>query len=162
MTTLCFLGASQQVTGSCYLIESLNQRLLLECGMYQGELRPEKSPDQVFSFDPQDIDGVVLSHAHLDHSGMLPRLVKEGYRGPIFTTFATQDLLEIMLKDAAHLQEKDVEWENKRRLRKGREPIEPFYSLADVEQVMAQIVPAKYDQSVQPLPGIKLYRFRHC
>ena len=106
MARLHFLGAIQQVTGSCYLIETDAGKILLECGMVQGEIRPDIAPDKLFQFNPPDIDYVIISHAHLDHSGLLPGLVREGYRGPIFVTTPTYDLLDIMLKDAAFLQQK--------------------------------------------------------
>ncbi len=159
MAKLTFLGATQQVTGSCYLIETSAGRILLECGMYQGELRPEKIPDKLFRFDPKSIDAVIISHAHLDHSGLLPGLTREGYRGPIFTTIPTCDLLDVMLKDAAFLQQKDLEWENRKRRRAGRELIEPLYDMADVEQVLALVKTIDYGQRAQIIPEIE-FRFR--
>jgi len=156
MTTLTFLGATQQVTGSCYLIESGKHRILLECGMYQGELRPEKIPDKLFRFDPQKIDAVVLSHAHLDHSGLLPALTRQGFKGPIFATTPTRDLLVVMLKDAAFLQHKDVEWENKKRLRSGKEPMLPLYDMNDVEQVLALVETIDYGQRTAVIEGIEV------
>ena len=145
MARLHFLGAIQQVTGSCYLIETDAGKLLLECGMVQGEIRPDKVPDKLFQFNPLDIDYVILSHAHLDHSGLLPGLVREGYRGPIFVTTPTSDLLDIMLKDAAFLQQKDIEWENKRRMRSGKKLIEAIYDIDYVEQVLQQLITIDYD-----------------
>ena len=136
MPTLKFLGAIQQVTGSCYLVETAQGKILLECGMYQGEVKPEKPPERFFSFDPGTIDAVILSHAHLDHSGLLPKLAREGYRGPVFVTEPTCDLLGVMLKDAAYLQEKDVEWENRIRQRTGKEIIEPLYDMNDAENAL--------------------------
>lgn len=156
MATLTFLGAIQQVTGSCYLIETGDHRILLECGMYQGELRPEKTPDKLFHFDPKDINAVVLSHAHLDHSGMLPALTRHGFKGPIFTTTPTRDLLDVMLKDAAFLQEKDVEWENRKRLRTGKEPITPLYEINDVEQVLELVDTIDYGQRTRIAPGFEV------
>ena len=151
-----FLGAIQQVTGSCYLIETGTGSILLECGMYQGELRPEKLPEKLFRFDPKTIDAVVLSHAHLDHSGLLPALTREGFYGPIFTTTPTHDLLDVMLKDAAFLQEKDVEWENKRRQRSGKEAVSPLYDMNDVEQVLGLVKTLDYGQRTQVIPGIEV------
>ena len=134
MATLTFLGAAQQVTGSCYLLNVAQRQLLLECGMRQGADKADEEEDTEFDFDPLSIDAVILSHAHLDHSGLIPLLVKQGYRGPIFTTRATQDLLPIMYRDAASLLLSDIERKNRRRLRAGKPPIEPEYTVEDVEQ----------------------------
>jgi len=161
MPTLKFLGAIQQVTGSCYLIETSRGKILLDCGMYQGEAHPEKAPKKIFPFDPKSIDAVILSHAHLDHSGLLPRLSREGYRGPILVTRPTGNLLDVMLKDAAFLQEKDIEWENKFRLRKGKEPIEPLYDLKDVDKTLGLLRVINYNESVPVITGIEI-RFREA
>ena len=156
MTTLTFLGATQQVTGSCYLIDTGKRRILLECGMYQGELRPKTIPDKLFRFDPKKIDAVVLSHAHLDHSGLLPALTRQGFKGPIFATTPTSDLLAVMLKDAAYLQEKDVEWENKKRNRSGKDPVLPLYEMDDVDKVLDLIETIDYGQRTKVIEGIDL------
>ncbi|MGB5395532.1 MAG: MBL fold metallo-hydrolase [Gammaproteobacteria bacterium] len=163
MATLQFLGAIQQVTGSCYLIESESVRVLLECGMIQGERnsnqKKDRDQDRVFDFDAKSIDAVIISHAHLDHSGLLPRLVREGFGGEIYVTTPTADLLDIMLKDAAFLQQKDNEWENRRRARSGKDPIEPLYEIEDVEQVLEQLVPISYGERAEVVTGIEL-RYR--
>ncbi|KJS23531.1 MAG: beta-lactamase, partial [Pseudomonas sp. BRH_c35] len=118
MALLSFLGAIQQVTGSCYLIETHDgARVLLECGMHQGRREEAGGDRSAFAFDPKTLDAVVLSHAHIDHSGLLPRLVALGYRGKVHCTDATAELLELMLLDSAQIQEKDAEWENKWRAR---------------------------------------------
>lgn len=110
MASLTFLGAAQEVTGSCYLLETLDGvKVLLECGMRQGRREADNGNRAPFPFDPASIDAVVISHAHLDHSGLLPRLAAEGFKGPIFATEATCELLELMLLDSAHIQEKDAE-----------------------------------------------------
>lgn len=107
MASLTFLGAAQEVTGSCYLLETLDGvKVLLECGMRQGRREADNGNRAPFPFDPASIDAVVISHAHLDHSGLLPRLAAEGFKGPIFATEATCELLELMLLDSAHIQEK--------------------------------------------------------
>jgi metallo-beta-lactamase family protein len=124
--------------------------------MYQGEMRPEKIPEKIFSFDPKSIDAVILSHAHLDHSGLLPRLAREGYRGPVFVTEPTRDLLGVMLKDAAFLQEKDIEWENKWRARAGKELIEPLYDIKDVEKVLGLLTAIGYNQRTPVISGIEV------
>jgi metallo-beta-lactamase family protein len=139
MALLNFLGAIQQVTGSCYLIESRDgARVLLDCGMRQGRREEEDGNRAPFAFDPHSLDAVVISHAHIDHTGLLPKLVAEGYRGPIFATDATCELMELMLLDAAFIQEKDAEWENKWRARTGKAPIRPLYTIADAERALSQ------------------------
>lgn len=164
MALLSFLGATRQVTGSCYLIETLDKKqILLECGMQQGGDRDNGNGDDngngnrsPFSFNPEHLDAVVISHAHIDHSGMLPRLVAEGYRGPIYATDATCDLMEVMLLDAAHIQEKDTEWENRWRARRGKQAIRPLYVSADAERVLKQRRPVGYLECTQILPGVEL------
>lgn len=157
MALLTFIGAIQQVTGSCYLIETRDgARILLECGMRQG-LRDEEAGNRTpFAFDPTSIDAVVLSHAHIDHSGLLPRLAAEGYDGPVFATDATCDLLDLMLRDAAHIQEKDAEWESHWRARLGKKAVEPLYTTEHAEKVLKQRVPVAYDKPVQVAAGISV------
>lgn len=120
MATLTFYGATGQVTGSCFLLDTAAGRILLDCGLFQGNPETEKQNRKPFPFDAASIDAVVLSHAHLDHAGRLPKLVKEGFRGRIYLTYPSHDLLDLMLKDAAFLEIKDAEWENKRRQRAGK------------------------------------------
>lgn len=161
MALISFLGAARQVTGSCYLIETHDKKLiLLECGMQQGgshndndEGNGNRSP---FEFNPEHLSAVIISHAHIDHSGLLPRLVAEGYRGPVYATEATSELLEIMLMDAAHIQEKDTEWENRWRARRGKRAISPIYVSSDAERVLKQRRPVDYDECVQVVPGVEL------
>ena len=136
MATLQFLGSTSGVTGSLYLLEANRMRILLECGLIQGRDEDEARNKNPFPFDINNIDAVVLSHAHLDHSGRLPKLLKDGFSGPIYMTRPTSELLDIMLKDAAFLGMRDAEWENKRRKRSGREEIEPLYTLEDVEETL--------------------------
>ncbi|KKO11993.1 hypothetical protein LCGC14_0000010, partial [marine sediment metagenome] len=137
MATLTFYGAAQEVTGSCYLIESpALGRVLLECGMHQGGTAVDRIRDESFAFDPADIDAVVLSHGHLDHSGMLPKLVNQGFSGPIYCTQSTRQLLRILFEDALGLYERDLERENLRRQRSGRALIEPEYTEKDVEAAL--------------------------
>ena len=122
---ITFLGAVREVTGSCHLLEASGMRILLDCGMQQGGDSEKKAPGHDFSFslDPSTIDAVILSHAHLDHSGMLPRLVHEGFNGPIYCTPGTRNLLGILLMDSFHLYSRDLEYENLRRARAGRKPL---------------------------------------
>jgi metallo-beta-lactamase family protein len=137
MAKLTFYGATEGVTGSAYLLEVGGVTILLECGLFQGSREEEKGNNKPFPFDVHKIDAMVLSHAHLDHSGRLPKLIADGYSGPLYMTHPTSELLEIMLKDAASLQERDAEWENKRRRRAGKKEIAPLYTLEDVEAALA-------------------------
>lgn len=145
MATITFYGAAQEVTGSCYLIESpALGRVLFDCGMHQGGDAVERVGHDAFPFDAQTIDALVLSHGHLDHSGMLPKLVHDGFKGPIYCTQATRQLLRILLEDAYGLYERDLERDNLRRLRSGRNPVEAEYTIGDVEQTLHQCVPQPY------------------
>lgn len=157
MALLSFLGAIQQVTGSCYLIESRDgARVLLECGMRQGRREEDGGNRAPFPFDPLSLDAVVISHAHLDHTGLLPKLSAAGYRGPIFATEATCELMELMLLDAAHIQEHDAEWENKWRARLGKPPINPLYTSRDAEQVLRQRQPLAYGVAHEVAKGVQV------
>ncbi len=155
---ITFLGAAREVTGSCHLLEANGVRILLDCGMQQGGDGNKQDVGHDFSFrlDPSTIDAVILSHAHLDHSGMLPRLVNQGFRGPIHCTIGTSKLLKILLLDSFHLYSKDLEYENIRRERAGRKPLEPLYELEDVESVIAQCKPCDYCQHHNIADGITL------
>ncbi len=156
MATLTFFGAVEGVTGSCYLIRTDSVQVLLECGLYQGRAEEVRQNAQPFPFDPEELDAVILSHAHLDHSGRLPKLVSDGYRGKVYTTRATLELLEIMLKDAAFLNERDIEWQNRRRARSGKPLLEPLYTLEDVENAFAQCEGVTYDRRITVAGGIEL------
>ena len=136
MATLTFLGATNGVTGSCYLLQTDQANVLLECGMFQGGREADEANYEPFEFSVADLDAVVISHAHLDHSGRLPKLAAEGYEKNVYMTIPTKDLLEIMLKDSASLQERDAEWENKRRNRAGKKTIEPLYTMEDAEAAL--------------------------
>jgi len=156
MATLTFLGATGQVTGSCYLLATDSSRILLDCGMFQGSKATEKQNEADFPFDPADIDAVVLSHAHLDHCGRLPKLVKDGFKGSVFLTAASFPLLELMLMDAAHLQLRDTEWENKRRERAGKPLLEPLYTEEDVKALLSLRQSIDYEVETQILPEISV------
>jgi metallo-beta-lactamase family protein len=156
MATLAFHGATGQVTGSCYLLTTARSRVLLECGLFQGPPEVDRLNERPFPFDPRALDAVVLSHAHLDHSGLLPRLVREGFRGRVHATPQALDLLAILLKDAAFLQERDAEWENRRRQRGGREPVEPLYTVADAEAVVDLGAPLPYGQRITVAHGVEV------
>lgn len=148
MATLTFLGAAQEVTGSCYLLEAPGLgRVLLDCGLHQGnDARGEQDLNTRLTFGPKSLDAVVLSHAHLDHSGMLPVLVAQGFDGPIHCTKATARMLEVMLNDAQFLYEKDLEWDNIRRQRRGQEPLKPAYTKRDVAKVLKLCKPIRYEE----------------
>ncbi len=156
MTTLTFLGGTGQVTGSNYLLETSAHRILLDCGMFQGGKKVEAQNAKDFPYDPATIDAVVLSHAHLDHCGRLPKLVKEGFKGPVFLTKASFPLLDLMLKDSVHLLLRDTEWENKRRQRAGKKLLEPLYTLDDVENLLTQREGIAYHTTTEILPGISV------
>lgn len=151
-----FLGAAQTVTGSRHLLHINGKKILLECGLFQGKRSQSYDINKNFQFDPAEIDALILSHAHIDHSGNIPNLVKKGFKGLIYATSATVDLCQIMLRDSAHLQEKDLEWVNKKKEKKGEEPFKPLYILEDVEKAMQQFVGIQYNQTIDLYPGIRL------
>lgn len=156
MATLQFLGAAGEVTGSCYLLQLGSLRLLVDCGLIQGRPADEARNREPFPFEPKEIDAVILTHAHLDHSGRLPLLVKRGFRGPIFCHEATRDLCRIMLQDAAYINEKEAEWENKKRRRKGLRLLEPLYNNDDALNALQQFRPLPYNVRQTLLPGAEL------
>ncbi|MFV9616262.1 MAG: MBL fold metallo-hydrolase RNA specificity domain-containing protein [Gammaproteobacteria bacterium] len=151
-----FLGATGEVTGSCHLVTVGSYKILLDCGLIQGRPKDEARNRQAFPFDPATIDAVVLSHAHIDHSGRLPLLVKAGFRGPVYTHRACRDLCRIMLKDSAFLYEKDVQWENRKRARKGLKMVEAMYTVADAQFAMKQFKGLVYQQKKRILPNVLL------
>src|SRR5689334_25156163 len=139
-----FLGATRTTTGSMYLLEVNNQRLLLECGLFQGRREESIERNRSFPFDPRQLDAVVLSHAHIDHCGNLPNLCRQGYEGNIYCTFATRDLASIMLEDSAEIQKDDAEFVSKNRAARGQRTVEPLYSAADAEKTVRQFVSINY------------------
>ncbi len=149
-------GAAEGVTGSCHLVEANGARLLVDCGLHQGGHQEEKRNWQTFPFDPQGLDGVLLTHGHLDHCGRLPRLVKEGFRGPIITTAATREVARLILLDAAHLQHEDF-LVRKRKARRSGQPVRPpLYSVEDVFYMLDQFEPrAQYEQPLELAPGLR-------
>ena len=154
--TLEHFGAAGEVTGSCHLITVGKQRILLDCGLIQGSAEDEERNRQAFPFDASTIDAVVLSHAHIDHSGRIPLLVKAGFSGKVYTHEASRDLCTFMLKDTAFLSERETQWENKKRARKHKPPLEPLYTMEDVDTAMSRFEGLKYGKKVSILPGIRL------
>lgn len=153
---LQFWGAAQTVTGSMHLVEADGHRLLLDCGMAQGRREEAKKLNSEFPFDPEKIDAVVLSHAHLDHSGKLPMLVKKGFSGSIFSTSATRDLCSAMLADSASLQEMDAKYVNRQNEKQGLPFIKPLYTLHDVARTMRLFQTVEFQRPMEILPGIKM------
>lgn len=152
---LNFWGAAQTVTGSMHLVETNGKRFLLDCGFFQGKRQESYERNLNFPFDPKTIDAVILSHAHIDHSGNLPNLVKQGFNGPIFCTPATADLAELMLLDSGHIQEADAEYVNKKRKKNGLPPIAPLYTQRDADQVKWRFQSKKFYESFEPIPGVR-------
>ena len=141
-----FCGAATGVTGSCHLLSTENHKILLDCGQFQGGKAQDALNEEPFPFDPAEIECVILSHAHIDHCGRLPLLVKRGFRGAIYCTDATADLLEVMLKDSGFIHEKEAEWQSRKNERAGRKPVEPLYTVKDSEETLKYVRPVMYDQ----------------
>ena len=151
---ITFLGATKTVTGSNYLIEAAGKKFLVDCGMWQGKAELEEENYQEFEFDPKEIDFMLLTHAHIDHSGRIPKLYKEGYRNKIYAHKATCDLCTLMLPDSGHIQEQESEWKNRKRIRKGEEPREPLYTAEDALRCLEIFEPVKYDEIIDITPEI--------
>lgn len=151
-----FLGATTTVTGSCHLITTNSHKLLLDCGLFQGNKEIERLNEEEFDFDPSEIEFLILSHAHIDHSGRIPLLVKRGFKGKIYCTDATADLLEVMLKDSASIQERETEWKNRKNQRSGKPLVEPLYTMKDAEEALKYVVPVMYDQLVELHESIQI------
>ncbi len=152
-----FYGGAGEVTGSCHILVVGGHRLLLDCGMIQGGASPDERNRAEFPFDAAQVDAVVLSHAHIDHCGRLPLLRKRGFRGPIFANPACRDLMRILLADAANMQERDAERENRHRERAhGKAAVQPLYTLEDALEVVQQVRPVPYGSTVEVLPGVEV------
>lgn len=158
---ITFLGAAREVTGSCFLVETSATSFLVDCGMFQGGREAAQRNRQAFDFDPQTIDFVLLTHAHIDHSGLLPKLTRAGFRGPIHTTAATADLLQVMLPDSAHIQEMDAQRALRAagKSRKAQAAATPLYNLRDAHACLRQLRPHGYGREVQPHEDVRC-RFR--
>ena len=150
-----FHGAARTVTGSMHLLEVNGSRILLECGLFQGKREETYRRNFNFPFEPARLDAVLLSHAHIDHSGNLPNLVKQGYMGKITATRATTHLAKLMLRDSGHIQEMDIAFVNKKRARKGLPPMEPLYTLEDAEKVAGYFRSVEYDDPVEVAEGVR-------
>lgn len=146
---ITFLGAAKTVTGSNFLVEAAGKKILVDCGMYQGKATEELENSDPFLYNPADIDYMLLTHAHIDHSGRIPKLYNEGFKGPIYATKATVDLCNIMLPDSGHIQETEIEWQNKKRKRLGKAPLPPLYTAEDAINCMEIFSPVEYDEIVQ-------------
>ncbi|MCE7861435.1 MAG: MBL fold metallo-hydrolase [Chloroflexi bacterium CFX2] len=149
-----FHGAAHTVTGSQHLLEINGHKLLLDCGLYQGRRAESYERNTNFRYDPRSVDAVILSHAHIDHAGNLPNLVKQGYEGAIHVTHATRDISTVMLADSGRIQESDAEFVNRKRAERGEDPIEPLYTEADAEEVAGMFAGAHYGEAFEPIPGV--------
>jgi metallo-beta-lactamase family protein len=149
-----FHGAAHTVTGSQHLLEVNGRRLLLDCGLYQGRRADTYARNLTFAYDPRSVDAVILSHAHIDHCGNLPNLVKRGYEGPIYAVPAAVDLTTIMLADSGRIQESDAAFVNKKRLARGEAPIDPLYTEVDAQHAAELFRGVDYGQVFEPVPGV--------
>ena len=150
---LYFVGAAHEVTGSCTILYACGKKIMIDCGMEQGENVYENVELPV---SPNDIDAMLLTHAHIDHSGHIPYVSANGFSAPIYTTSATDRLCRIMLMDSAHIQEFEAEWKNRKNKRSGKEPIEPLYTTQDVQNALKYFTPCEYDESYQIFDGIEI------
>ena len=146
---ITFLGATKTVTGSNFLVEAAGKKFLVDCGLYQGQAKDELKNEEPFLFNLKEVDFVLLTHAHIDHSGRIPKLYKEGYRNPIIATKATCDLCAIMLPDSGHIQEMEAEWKNKKRKRKGEKEIPPIYTAEEAAKSLQVFKPIVYDEIIE-------------
>ena len=153
---LQFWGAAREVTGSCHLINTGKHRLLVDCGLIQGRTKDEERNRDAFPFNPASIDAVVLTHAHLDHSGRLPLLIKAGFKGHVFAHHATRDLCRIMLRDAGFINEKEAEWDNRKRRRKGLSLVEPLYTMREAGYAVRRFKTLGYGEQQKILPGVRI------
>lgn len=151
---ITFLGATRTVTGSNFLVEAAGKKFLVDCGMWQGKASLEEQNREEFEFNPAEIDFMLLTHAHIDHSGRIPKLYNEGFRNKIYAHKATCDLCTLMLPDSGHIQEMENQWKNKKRLRKGQKELEPLYTAEDALRSLEIFEPVQYDQIIEITPEI--------
>ncbi len=152
---ITFIGAARTVTGSLHLFEFNKQKFILECGLYQGHREEAERINRTFPFKPRNIKSVILSHAHIDHSGNLPNLVKSGFYGPIFCTPGTKDIAELLLLDSAKIHEADYAYLNKKQIKEGLPIKEPLYTVADAEKTIPMLTPIPYQRIFEPVKGVK-------
>ncbi len=154
---ITFLGAARTVTGSCYVLECEHSRFAIDCGMHQGNRDIEmRNWDENEVYQPEALDFILLTHAHIDHSGLLPRLVAKGFAGPVYMTAPTRELVEIMLEDSARIQETEAQWRSTKKMRAGDLPVEPLYTVEDAQKAFSRMVVQEYNQSFSPKPGIRV------
>lgn len=151
---ITFLGATRTVTGSNFLVEGAGKKFLVDCGMWQGKAEQEMENDQEFEFEPTDIDFVLLTHAHIDHSGRIPKLYKEGFKNKVYAHKATCDLCALMLPDSGHIQETEAEWKNKKRMRRGEKPVPPIYTAEEAAKCLEIFEAVQYDKIIEITPEI--------
>ena len=156
---LTFLGAAKTVTGSCFLLETATKKMLIDCGMFQGHSKEHALNSEDFPFNPSEIDYVLLTHAHIDHSGRIPKLYLDGFDGEVIATKATVQLCGIMLPDSGHIQEFETEWLNKKRERANKHPIKPLYTMQDAVDCMKLFRKISYDEEVRLDENIRV-KFR--
>ena len=156
---LQFFGATERVTGSLYVVTAGQSRIVLECGLVQGMADEEARNREPFPFSAEEIDAVVISHSHIDHSGRVPLLVKQGYTGPVYTHEASKALCDIMLPDSGYLNEKEAEWENKKRGRRGKQRVMPLYTREDAQACIQKFVGLDYEAPIEIAPGLTLTLF---
>jgi len=153
---ITFLGATRTVTGSNFLVEGAGKKILVDCGMWQGKAEIEEENGQDFEFNPAEIDFMLLTHAHIDHSGRIPKLYKEGFKNKVYAHKATCDLCALMLPDSGHIQEMESEWKNKKRMRKGENPLPPIYTAEEAARCLEIFEPVKYDEIIEITPQIQV------
>ncbi|MFO7818147.1 MAG: MBL fold metallo-hydrolase [Desulfovibrionales bacterium] len=151
-----FLGAARTVTGSCFMMKFNGICFAVDCGMHQGNREIDSRNWDLTPYDPENIDFIILTHAHIDHSGLLPKAVQQGFKGKIYTTPPTRDLLEIMLYDSAHIQEMEAQWKSKKKARHGQNPVDPLYAHEDVDKTLPLIQVQDYEQEFYPVKGMRV------
>lgn len=151
---ITFLGATRTVTGSNFLVEACGKKFLVDCGMWQGSQELENQNQEEFAFVPSELDFMLLTHAHIDHSGRIPKLYNEGFKGKVYAHKATCDLCSLMLPDSGHIQEMEIQWKNKKRKRKGEKELPPLYTAEDAARCLEIFEPVVYDEIIEITPDI--------
>jgi len=151
-----FMGAARTVTGSCFIVEAAGHRFAVDCGMHQGNAEIDRRNWEVDLYDPSRIEFFIITHAHIDHSGLIPRMVQKGFHGPVYLTPPTKDLLQVMLLDSAHIQETEAQWKTKRRLRHGDKRIQPLYTQKDAQASFPLLQAVPYEREFEPCDGVRV------